>query len=330
MNRPEEHGLRVRYEQLEAFVASAATQAGIVSDRAALLARLLATNSLRGIVSHGAVQIVTYSRLIRDGKLNGNPDIRVIRESPVSLLVDGDGGLGYFPAHDGTVALCRKAVDSGCAVLVTRNHGHFGAAGIYARIAVEHDLLVFVTSGHQLGLTPGAKLFAAAGGSPMAFGAPTSSGAPLLLDFGCMHDLYSSDPHRDEVTRLTPGIVLRSIGLGEICQSWGGFLSGLRLDADPPVWTWPGANQGALVFAFRIDLFADAKQFKDEVAAYRDRVRTLEPLPGFDESYAPGDIEEAYEKRFRREGIPVPEDHLAKYDGLADELGIGRLERETY
>jgi L-2-hydroxycarboxylate dehydrogenase (NAD+) len=325
MNIPDTDGVRVRYGQLESFVEVAAVTAGLDADRATLLARLLATNSLRGVVSHGAIQITTYARLIRDGRLNPSPRVTVVRESPVSLLVDGDGGLGYFPAHDGTVSLGEKVHESGCGVLVTRNHGHFGAAGIYARLAVEHDLIVYVTSGHQLRLEPGVEIFAAAGGSPMAFAAPTESGAPFVLDFGCMHDLYASDPHRDEIAELTPGLVLRSIGLGEICQSWGGLLSGLSLDPDPPVWQWPGANQGALVFAFRVDLFSDAGRFKREVAKYRDRIRTLVPLPGFDQSYAPGDVEAAYEARFREEGIPVSADHLREFDALAAELGIRRL-----
>ena len=43
-----------------------------------------------------------------------------------------------------------------------------------------------------------------------------------MLDFGAMHDLYG--PPRDELAALAPGLVLRSIGLGEICQAWGGLL----------------------------------------------------------------------------------------------------------
>ena len=38
---------------------------------------------------------------MRDGQLNKDPQIEVVRETPVSALVDGDGGLGYFPAYQG-------------------------------------------------------------------------------------------------------------------------------------------------------------------------------------------------------------------------------------
>ncbi len=321
MNRQPDHAVRVDHRRLEAFVHDVATAAGIVEDRARLLASLLTENELRGVVSHGTIQIAAYARLIRDWKLNGTPDVRVVRESPVSLLVDGDGGLGYFPAYEGTHRLCEKAVASGIAVLVTRNHGHFGAAGVYARIPLEHDLLTFVTSGHQLSLSSSAPLYSAAGGSPMAFSVPSDS-TPIVVDFGCMHDLYASSPHRDTIARLAPGLVLRSIGLGEICQTWGGLLSGLDLDPDPPAWSLPAANQGALVVSFRIDLFTDPDRFRREVSRYVERIRELSPLPGFGESFAAGDVEAHNEAEYRNRGIPMAVDSIAELNKIAEELGI--------
>ena len=155
---------------------------------------------------------------------------------------------------------------------MSRNHGHFGAAGIYARLAVERGLAVYVTSGHQLRLQPGDELNNAAGGSPMAFGVPTNEEPLLVLDFGVMHDLYRDEMH-DQVAECAPGLLLRSIGMGEICQAWGGLLSGLSIDHEKPRWTWPGANQGSLVIVFRPDLFTDGEQFKAEVDEYIRRVR---------------------------------------------------------
>jgi L-2-hydroxycarboxylate dehydrogenase (NAD+) len=324
MNRPPDHAVRVDHGRLEAFVGELATAAGLEPARARLLASLLTTNDLRGVVSHGTIQIVTYARLLRDGRLNPSPDVRVVRETPVSLLVDGDGGLGYFPAWDGTRLLCEKAERSGIAVLVTRNHGHFGAAGIYARMPLDRGLLTFVTSGHQLNLSDGDPIYAAAGGSPMAFSVPSDS-HPIVVDFGCMHDLYSGNPHRDTLARFAPGVVLRSIGLGEICQTWGGMLSGLSLDPLPPAWEWPGANQGALVMSFRIDLFADPERFRREVTRYVERIRTLTPIPGLTESYAAGDIECHYETLYRRDGIPLAPSAIAAMNEVADELGVPRV-----
>ena len=229
------------------------------------------------------------------------------------------------PRSRGTKLLVEKAKKTGVAVLATRNHGHFGAAGIYARIPLEHDLLTFVTSGHQLSLKPGAPIFGAAGGSPMAFNAPGADGSPIVVDFGCMHDLYPSDPNRDEIARLAPGLVLRSIGMGEICQVWGGFLSGLRLDPDPPRWQWPGANQGAMVFTFRIDLFVDPDDFKQRVDDLVERVGTLKPFAPFERSFAAGVVESVREEDCRENGIPISREHAGQFEELAALLGIEPL-----
>ncbi len=326
MNIPDLAAKRIPYDRLIEFVRAAGAASGLDDEHSRLLAKLLATNDLRGNTSHGSFQIIRYSELLRSGALNPRSEVRTVRESRVSLLLDGDGGLGYFPAYEGTVRVSELAEKSGIAVLVTRNHGHFGAAGIYARIPLDRGLITFVTSGHQLKLEPEKSIFSAAGGSPMAFGVPADNGRNLVVDFGCMHDLYANDPHRDEVSKLTPGLVLRSIGLGEICQTVGGFLSGLALDPGKPAWSRSGANQGAFLFAFRIDLFADPAQFEAEVHRYIDTIRTLTPVPGFEVSRAADDIESDREIEFGRDGIPIYDSTLERFESLARELSIAPIE----
>ncbi len=321
MNRPPEEHIRVAAEDLCAFVAAAAQSVGLPQDKSELLADLLTKNDLRGVFSHGTQQIATYAILMRDGKLNNEPNVALVRETPVSALVDGDGGLGYFPAYDATLRAIEKAKAVGMAAVMSRNHGHFGAAGIYARMALEHDLVVYVTSGHQLDLQPGKSLFRAAGGSPMAFGVPTEKHPPFVLDFGAVHDLYKEDL-RSTLAERAPGLVLRCIGMGEICQAWGGMLSGLGIDAEHPRWTWSGANQGSLLIALRIDLFHDAEVFKRDIDEYVDRIRQLEPLEGFSESHVPGGMEAVREEAYAREGVPVGDWHRERLEGVAKELGM--------
>ncbi len=322
MNAPPKTFIRVPHRDLQTFVSQAAQTVGLPEEKAELLAELLAGNDLRGVFSHGSQQIADYARLMRDGRLNPRPQVRVSQETPTSLLMDGDGGLGYFPAHEGTLKVIEKARQQGIAVMQTRNHGHFGAAGLYSRMTLKHDLLTFVTSGHQLNLSPGRPVFEAAGGSPMSFSAPAGEEDALVLDFGAMHDLYSGSPHRDELARKVPGLVFRCIGMGAICQTWGGFLAGVPLDESRARKQFSGANQGSLVIAFRIDLFMPVGQFKREMDEYVRRVATLKPLEGFDRTYLPGGVEAARERAWRQEGVPVGPEHQKRLEKLAEELGI--------
>ena len=304
------------------FVRGAGLASGLSDEPATYLADCLAGNDARGNFSHGSRQIATYARLMRDGTLNPTPSLTVAKESPVSVLVDGDGGLGYFPSREATRRTVDKALDTGIAIGMARNHGHFGAAGLYARTAVERGLCAYVTSGHQLSLEAGAPHYTAAGGSPMAFAVPTDTEPPVILDFGAMHDLYGGNPNRDELARSVPGLVLRSIGIGTICQMWGGFMSGLTSDPAARPWRWPGANQGALIICFRPDLFVDPEDLKAAVDEYARTVRTLSPLPGLDGVYLPGGIEAERERSYRANGIPVSDEHMKVLTELATELGI--------
>ncbi|MCZ6632460.1 MAG: Ldh family oxidoreductase [bacterium] len=322
MNQPPETSIRVSEKDLYTFVSQAAQKVGLPKEKAELLAKLLVTNDLRGVFSHGTQQIATYARLMRDGKLNPNPNVQVINETPLSVTMDGDGGLGYFPAYEGTLKAIEKAKAQGVGLMSSRNHGHFGAAGIYSRLTVGHDLLTFVTSGAQLNLSEGKSIYSAGGGSPMSFCSPGDGEDPLVLDFGAMHDLYASSPHREEIARLAPGMVFRSIGLGAICQIWGGFLAGVPLEEERAVKEYSGANQGALVITFRIDLFADPDLFKQEMDAYVRQVKTLTPLEGFEQSHLPGGPEAERERTYQEAGIPVGPRHQERLENLAEELDL--------
>jgi LDH2 family malate/lactate/ureidoglycolate dehydrogenase len=209
------------------------------------------------------------------------------------------------------------------AAMVTRNHGHIGAAGTYARMTLDHDLLTFVTSGVQLDLRPGDLVTRAAGASPMSFSAPTLHESAVVLDCGVTHGIQGDPLGRDELARIAPGLVLRALGFGAMCQAWGGLLAGLSVDANRPARPFPAANQGAMLFTFKISLFADVEKFKREMDEYVRQTRQLEPLAGTRGAYLPGGIEAELELAYRREGIPLSEPHRRELEQLAQDLSIG-------
>jgi LDH2 family malate/lactate/ureidoglycolate dehydrogenase len=321
MNTPPSTYRAVPYQDLQVFVSAAGQAVGMPENQADLLAELLVANDLRGVFSHGSQQIAGYARQMRDGQLNPAPEVAIVHETPTSLLADGDGGLGYFPAHAGTLRIIEKAQEQGIAILVTRNHGHFGAAGLYSRMTLPYDLLSFVTSGHQLGIRPGQPVANAGGGSPMSFSVPTNDD-PIVLDYGTTVDLYHGSPHFDELARMVPGLVLRSIGQGIICQSWGGLLAGVPLNPERAQRAWPGANQGSMVIAFQIGLFLPPEQFKRETTEYARIAREMTPIPGQNAARLPGGLEAERDRAYRRDGIPIGTHHQERLEALAKELSL--------
>jgi LDH2 family malate/lactate/ureidoglycolate dehydrogenase len=324
MNKVPVDGIPVMPEKLRELVRELGERAGLEGEKAALLAELLVQNDLRGVFSHGSRQIADYARLLRDGKLNPRPEVRVVRESAVTLLVDGDAGLGYFPCWRAAHALVEKAKEHGVAAGVTRHHGHFGAAGLYTRVAVAAGLIGYDTSGHQLKLEPGKPLLAAAGGSPMSFAVPAGEEPPVVLDFGAIHDLYSTEPGLLEMMmQRLPSTLFRALGLGAMCQMLGGFLAGVPLDESRAVKKFPGANQGALFVFIDPGRFIESSALAREVDAYQRMVAQLRPFPETGgRATLPGRLEWEREREWAQEGVPMGSRHREELAKVAAEFGV--------
>jgi L-2-hydroxycarboxylate dehydrogenase (NAD+) len=323
MNKPPppQDAFHVPAPTLRSYVTALFGAVGLSEEHAALLAELLVANDLRGVFSHGTRQVSAYVDHFRAGRLNPRPQPAVVAETPVTVTVTGDGGLGYFPAHLAAEKVVEKAKTHGLAAAVTRDHGHIGAAGLYARRGLPENLVMYVTSGHQLQLEPGQPVTDAAGGSPMAFAIPSAGEPPLVLDFGAMHDLYDRD-NRLRVFELAQGTVFRSIGLGMVCQALGGLLAGVPIDPARAERTYEGANQGALLIALDPGCFLPREAFLREMAELAERVRHLTPMPGYVSAHLPGGPEWERERAWAETGPPLTRRHLEKLAALGQELQV--------
>jgi LDH2 family malate/lactate/ureidoglycolate dehydrogenase len=107
----------------------------------------------------------------------------VLRESPVTALVDAEAGLGHPAAVAGMEIAIRKASAAGVGVVAVRNSHHFGAAGHYAAMAAKAGLVGMVTSATRtVGVVPTRAAVPVLGTNPIAFAAPAARHRPFLLD----------------------------------------------------------------------------------------------------------------------------------------------------
>ncbi len=313
--------IRVEVVALEGFVEAAARKVGIPEEQARLLGRLLVDCDLWGVRSHGSGQIARYVREIRSGGINPRPTIRKVQETAVSLVMEGDGGLGYFPMYQGMEAAIEKAKQQGMAALVTRHHGHIGAAGIYSRMPLKEDMVAFVTSGVQMHLGPQRRVHDATGSPPMSFSAPAGEEAPMVLDAAVTHGLFRKEV-RQELGRIAPAMALRTFGLGVVCQVWGGLLAGVPVDPGRAHRTFAAATQGAMAVVVQVGLFADPGRFKAEMDEFVRRARRMKPMEGTKGAYLPGGVEVERTRRYRAAGVPLGPRHRANLEEVAKALGI--------
>ena len=58
------------------------------------IADCLVAVDLRGVVSHGTRQLRRYVQEFQTRQINSCPQIRLVQETPVNAVFDGDGGAG--------------------------------------------------------------------------------------------------------------------------------------------------------------------------------------------------------------------------------------------
>ena len=129
------------YETHRAQLKAILSAWGMPEDNAEATADILSWADLHGVDSHGISMIPGYDRMRRSGRANMKARPRIIKETPVSALVDGDGGLGHVPARFAMQVAIDKAKRSGIAITAVRNSAHFGATGYYSLMAAKEGLI---------------------------------------------------------------------------------------------------------------------------------------------------------------------------------------------
>jgi len=105
---------------------------GCSSKDAKLAADVLVSADLRGVDSHGVARLAGYVRLYDLGRLNPNPEIKIIHETASTAVLDGDRGLGLVVAPQAMRLAMKKAKRVGSGWVAVQNSNHFGIAGYHA------------------------------------------------------------------------------------------------------------------------------------------------------------------------------------------------------
>ena len=331
MNVPPTDFTPIMPDDLRDLVVALFTKADVSDVDATLIAHLLVATDLRGVFSHGTRQTSRYVRQFLNGELNPRPAVRVVGETETTATIDGDRGLGHIASHRAACLAVEKAKAHGLGAAVTRNHGHFGAAGKYSRMALDADCVGFAVSACLRHPAPGQPVSSAAGSSPMSFAIPAGAEPPLVLDMACRPDRPRDDEDLKEMFARMPSTFFKFLGLASISHVLGGIMAGITLleGQDPGMGRGDvdgalirGANQGAFICAVDIARFMPIDTFKREMDEYVRMVRTLRPFPGYDRADLPGGLEWERAREWSSTGIPVSPGHRAGLEGIAGELGV--------
>lgn len=156
---------------------------GMAEDLVRITADAMLYSDLAGIDSHGISMLMAYEDYRAKGKLDLRARPRIVRENPVTALVDAGAGLGHPAAVMAMELAMRKAQAMGIGAVSVFNSHHFGPTGYYAALAPKQGLLGFVTSStHAVNVVPTRGAVPVLGTNPIAFAAPARRNRPFLLD----------------------------------------------------------------------------------------------------------------------------------------------------
>jgi LDH2 family malate/lactate/ureidoglycolate dehydrogenase len=313
---------------------------GMPEANAETTAEILSWADLHGVDSHGMSMIPGYDGLRRSGRVRMDALPVIVRETPVSALVDGGGGLGHVPAHFAMSVAILKARTVGMAVAVVKHSAHFGAAGFYALMAAKSGLIgMSCTSASGIQVAPTFGKQARLGTDPWSFAAPSADGVPFLLDMATTtvaagrirnkanEALPTPDgwvldaegrPSNDPLVAKEKGGFLTSLGGSPENSSYKGYglavmvnilascLSGATLVTDPMHTKKPvGMDIGHFFMAIDPGIFRESGDFETDVASFMTALRATTPVDPARPVMVAGDPQWKYAEARMRDGIPV-------------------------
>ena len=331
---------------------------GFSAEDARAIADVLMQADLFGIESHGAQRLMYYHRNIRSGSVNISARPEVLRETPVSALIDGHFGMGALVARFARRTAIEKAKQSGVGMAVVRNSSHYGIAGYYTLMAEREGLAAFsmTNTGPIMVPTFGREMML--GTNPMAFCMPADP-VPFWIDASTtvvtlgkvevcqkrgrpMPQGWTIGPDGapcTDASRMNASIlagerggILPLGGEGETHGGHKGYGLGIMVEAltgvlaqgmtSPQMCGAHGDHTCHFFLAFDPAMFGDPADIRARMSAYLAALRASEKMPGCARIYTPG--EKAFEAMARRlrEGVPVEENTLAEVRQIADELGV--------
>jgi LDH2 family malate/lactate/ureidoglycolate dehydrogenase len=313
---------------------------GMPEDNAEATTDILSWADLHGVDSHGMSMIPGYDRLRRSGRAKMDALPTIIRETPVSTVVDAGGGLGHVPARFAMQVAIDKAKRSGMAIAAVKHSAHFGATGYYTLMAANAGFLgMACTSASGIQVAPTFGKQARLGTDPWSFAAPTSNGRPFLLDMATTtvaagrirnkanEGLPTPDgwvldsegrPSNDPLVAREKGGFLTSLGgspenssykgygLAAMVNILGSCLSGATLITDPMHTKKPqGMDIGHFFMAIDPGIFRDKSEFTADVTRFCNDLRATTPMDPSQPVMVAGDPQWNNAEKRMREGIPV-------------------------
>ena len=350
------HYFYYRVEELDAYIIRFFEKLGVAHADAAIASEVLLSADLRGVESHGLIRLHTYygSRL-QKGTIDPTSPITVVNETPSTLLLDGGKGLGQVVGRTGMTRAIQKAKESGMAMVSVRNSNHYGIAGYFAMMALEHDMIGISLTNAQPLVAPTHGRTPLLGTNPIAIAVPAGTQRPFVLDMATsivpigkvtVYDkAKKSIPagwgiNKDGQITQNPAEVLnggallplggtdemrgyKGYGLAMMVDILSGVLSGAAFgnEVGKPREN-KGSNVGHFFAAINIAAFRSVDEFKKDMDAFLLQMKNAPKAVGEERIFVAGEKEFELAEYHRKNGVPLMDEVVKGLKEAGEKIGI--------
>lgn len=202
------------FDYLEGFMRDALVAAGVPEADAHIVGEVLIESDRRGIDSHGIGRLKPiYIDRIRDGILNPQTTIEVIRNRKTTAVLDGHNGMGHVVGKRAMEMAIEKARAHGMGMTVVRNSTHYGIAGYYVTLATKAGMIGLSGTNARPSIAPTFGVENMLGTNPLTWGIPTDEPFPFVLDCATSITQRGKIEHYERMGKeLPPGWVIDENG----------------------------------------------------------------------------------------------------------------------
>jgi len=323
---------------------------------ARIAADVLISADIRGINSHGIIRLHSYyGDGLRRRQIDPHSPLKVIKESPATLALDGGNGLGQVIAYRAMSRCIKMADQAGIAITTVRNSNHFGIAGYYAMMALQEDMIGISLTNSQPFVAPTFGLNRAIGTNPIAVAIPAGEEKPYVLDMATSivpigkvavyqkagkpipksWGINASGELTDDPNDVIQDGALLPLGGPAELRGYKGY--GLSLLVDMLSGVLAGAafgrgvghpsdnvkaDVGHFFAAIKIENFRPLDYFKADMDEYIRSLKTTPKLPGHKRIFIHGEKEFELQEKFLKEGIPLMAEVVKSLKKAGKQAGV--------
>ncbi len=297
--------MEIPINEIWALSAEVLTQRGLSQAETDMVLEHLLDAELSGRPSHGFVRVIRICQMI-DAEPMG--EIVVVRETPVSVLLDGGNRPGIVVATRATEMALEKAGAHHVGLAGGFNCDSIYVTGTYARQAALEGFVAIVTCNSTAAVAPWGSIDPIMGTNPLAIAIPTG-GEPIVLDFATSKTTYghviiamktgemlppgllinqdgdpTTDPNDIAEGALLPIAGHKGSGLSLMLELLAGPLVNAKGGKDAVPGSW-----GFFLVVWDPEIFVPRQALNERVASVTREVKAARPAPGFNEILLPGE-----------------------------------------